>query len=104
MCCQCLSGGALVFVKDSFGFCATRWHLALLRSESETHASVYWFGDTWNFRSAFDKAGIKGDYFYNTDGQGGGGLRQYGRIYESFDVTEGGQKFLNMFKDCGLLC
>ena len=39
-----------------------------VRPESETHLSVLWSGNTWNYRSALDEAGVKGAYVDEEEG------------------------------------
>ena len=41
-----------------------------VRPESETHISVLWSGNTWNYRSALDEAGVKGGYVEEEEGNG----------------------------------
>ena len=74
-----------------------------LRPESETCLSVLWSGNTWNYRSALDEAGVKGGYVEDKDGGEGGGdtsaKRMYFRALKSIDVTSNENKIQNILKE-----
>ena len=73
---------------------------ALPRPESETCLSVLWSGNTWNFRSALDEAGVKGAYVDEEGGEGDNvGKRKYFRILKSIDATEETKKIQNVLKE-----
>ena len=73
---------------------------ALPRPESETCLSVLWSGNTWNFRSALDEAGVKGAYVDEEGGEGeNSGKRKYFRILKSIDATEETKKIQNVLKE-----
>ena len=60
-----------------------------VRPESETHISVLWSGNTWNYRSALDEAGVKGAYVDEEEvDREHFGKRKYFRILKSISVTE----------------
>ena len=70
------------------------------RPESETCLSVLWSGNTWNFRSALDEAGVKGAYVDEEGGEGdNAGKRKYFRILKSIDATEETKKIQNVLKE-----
>ena len=70
------------------------------RPESETCLSVLWSGNTWNFRSALDEAGVKGAYVDEEGGEGeNSGKRKYFRILKSIDATEETKKIQNVLKE-----
>ena len=71
-----------------------------VRPESETHLSVLWSGNTWNYRSALDEAGVKGAYVDEEEGNGeDSGKRTYFRILKSIDVTEETKKIQNVLAE-----
>ena len=68
-----------------------------IQPESETNVSVLWGGNTWNFRTALDEAGVKGAYIedegaddqqkpQNQNGNQNNG-RKYFRVLRSLDVS-----------------
>jgi hypothetical protein len=70
------------------------------RPESETCLSVLWSGNTWNYRSALDEAGVKGAYVDDEEGEGeNSGKRKYFRILKSIDATEETKKIQNVLKE-----
>lgn len=70
------------------------------RPESDTHLSIIWSGNTWNYRSALDKAGVKGAKV-DVDGKDGASTNsgQYYRILKSIDVSQDEGKVQNIIKD-----
>ena len=73
---------------------------ALPRPESETCLSVLWSGNTWNFRSALDEAGVKGAYVDEEGGEDENqGKRKYFRILKSIDATEETKRIQNVLKE-----
>ena len=70
----------------------------LLRPESETCISVLWSGNTFNYRTALDEAGVKGAYVDDEDGGEGenSAKRKYFRLLKSFDVTADQNKVQNI--------
>ena len=73
---------------------------ALPRPESETCLSVLWSGNTWNFRSALDEAGVKGAYVDEEECDGeNSGKRKYFRILKSINVAEDTKRIQNVLKE-----
>ena len=70
-----------------------------LRPESDTHLSIIWSGNTWNYRAAPDEAGVKGARLV-VDGKEGQGTNngQYYRILKSIDVTKDEGNVHNIIK------
>ena len=71
-----------------------------LQPETETCLSVLWSGNTWNYRSALDEAGVKGAYIDEEEGDGeNSGKRKYFRILKSIDATEETKRIQNVLKE-----
>ena len=71
-----------------------------LQPETETCLSVLWSGNTWNYRSALDEAGVKGAYVDEEEGDGeNSGKRKYFRILKSIDATEETKRIQNVLKE-----
>lgn len=72
-----------------------------VQPESETCASVLWSGNTWNYRSALDEAGVRGAYVDEENGENSteDGKRKYFRILRSFDVAAEQQKVQDILKE-----
>ena len=71
-----------------------------LQPESVTYLSVLWSGNTWNYRSALDEAGVKGAYVDEEEGDGeNSGKRKYFRILKSIDASEETKRIQNVLKD-----
>ena len=66
-----------------------------IQPESETHISVLWSGNTYNFRKALDDAGVPGAYRDDDDD----GTRKYFRCLKSIDITSDPDKVQDVIKD-----
>ena len=70
-----------------------------LRLESDTHISIIWSGNTWNYRVALDESGVKGARFDVDNGEGAGNNSgQYYRVLKSIDVTKDEGNVHNIIK------
>ena len=72
-----------------------------MRPESETRLSVLFSGNTWNYRSALEEAGVKGAYVDEEDGGEGesSAKRKYFRILKSIDASEETMIIQNVLKE-----
>ena len=59
-----------------------------------------WSGNTWNYRSALDEAGVKGGYVDEEDGEDENSTRRkYFRALRSIDITAEEKKVQNILKE-----
>ena len=59
-----------------------------------------WSGNTWNYRSALDEAGVKGGYVDEEDGEDeNSARRKYFRALRSIDITAEEKKVQNILKE-----
>ena len=60
---------------------------------------MIWSGNTWNYRSALDEAGVRGAKVEDEDGEAQGkSAGKYFRILKSLDVTEDEKRVQNIIK------
>ena len=70
-----------------------------LRPENDTCVSVLWSGNTWNYRTALDEAGVRGAKVEDEDGEEQGkSAGKYYRILKSLDVAEEETRVQNILK------
>ena len=71
------------------------------RPETETCVSIIWAGNTWNYRSALDEAGVRGARYEVDDDEESQtkSANKYYRILKSLDVKEKGQMAFDIIKD-----